>query len=815
MHASSVGAVLILILCLANQTYQIASGLPSVHHGAADEERIPFPHLMYMTPREPGKFTLNERNSFTNELNTGWVLKENEKIEYLFYLFVHEKISNIDEISSSFVYFTPHTNQCNISGFEVYDEGGKYDENSKYIFKLEFLNERSKLYQPNSNQLRRRSKIQRIFPRHVTINLPETEDDDVVSNNTMLVAHSVIRLRHSPTKYYACVHFSTKKNDGSNIKLNNKNLNFVHQRDRNIWTNIITTQDLLPIYLVVILYFVLLLLSSLCSGLNLGLMSLDLSELNLLKKIGSASEKIHAKKIYPLRAHGNLLLCSILLGNVLVNTISTLILGNYLDGLIAAIGSTMFIVIFGEIIPQAACSRHGLWIGAKTRFIMYGIMGIVFVIAFPMSKLLNWILGKEIASVYTRDKLRELMRRATDEKNMEEKQFKLISGALDFKTKTVEQIMVPTKDVFSLDINSILDFDTFKTILYHGYSRIPVYEFTKENLVGVILIQDLLLNDPSDKVPLRAVMEYFKHPLLKCKTEDSLEKMFDKFRKGSHMAFVYKNSQDIEAEEEIVEAVGILTMEDIIEELVQSEIMDEADTKRERRRRRAKEFLTGKLANVSLSNDNLNIFVTEVDQTNKPVISSQIRKALFYFLASSVKPFMGEFISPKVLETFLRKPEFTKEKRNLVEDESDINMYLYKYGVECDYFIIVLEGKAVLQVGKEGMEVDAGLFSYYGVDALVDEKETDPLKSITNPFKPYKPEFSLKVNSYCVYLQITRNEWKDAVKQSMIERNLVTSLSNPLSIEPLSVVGSNSNLTSESKKSERIGDSENDFLLRK
>ena len=49
----------------------------------------------------------------------------------------------------------------------------------------------------------------------------------------------------------------------------------------------------------------------------------------------------------------------------------------------------------------------------------------------------------------------------------------------------------------------------------------------------------------------------------------------------------------------------------------------------------AKEFLAGKLANVSLSTDNLNIFVTEVDQTNKPLISSQIRKALFYFLASS------------------------------------------------------------------------------------------------------------------------------------------------------------------------------------
>lgn len=208
-------------------------------------------------------------------------------------------------------------------------------------------------------------------------------------------------------------------------------------------------------------------------------MSLDLTELTILKKIGSTKEKSYARKIYPLRAKGNLLLCSILLGNVLVNTVSTLILGNYLDGLFAAIGSTMFIVIFGEILPQAVCSRYGLQVGAITRYVMYGIMGAVFVIAYPMSKILNVVLGKEIRTVYTRDKIREVMRRAKDGKEMEENQFKLISGALDFKSKQVSSIMVPIKDVFSLDINTILDFDTFKTILYHGYSRIPVYEFTK------------------------------------------------------------------------------------------------------------------------------------------------------------------------------------------------------------------------------------------------------------------------------------------------------------------------------------------------
>ena len=108
----------------------------------------------------------------------------------------------------------------------------------------------------------------------------------------------------------------------------------------------------------------------------------------------------------------------------------------------------------------------------------------------------------------------------------------------------------------------------------------------RENLVGMILIQDLLLNDPADKVPLRAVIEYYKHTALKCKLQDSLTEMFDRFRKGaSHMAFVYNNNDiDVDNESNIKEAVGIITIEDLIEELVQSEIMDEADTKRKRRR---------------------------------------------------------------------------------------------------------------------------------------------------------------------------------------------------------------------------------------
>jgi len=327
-----------------------------------------------------------------------------------------------------------------------------------------------------------------------------------------------------------------------------------------------------------------------------------------------------------------------------------------------------------------------------------------------------------------------------------------------------------------------------------------------------------LLNDPADSVPLRAVMDYYKHRVPKCKQSDSLEIMFEKFRKGaSHIAFVYadddnentneknnneevggkvidskeelqhnetsrmlSNKKEHEKEEEEDDeknrVIGILTLENIIEELVQSEILDEADTKREKRRKRAKGLLKGKLANIGMSNENLNMFVTEVDTTNQPIISTQIRKALFYFLASSVRPFMGEFISPKVLEQFLRQPEFTQEKRNLSEDDTDQNMYLYQYNEPCDYFLIILDGSATVNVGKERMEVTAGLFSFYGVNALLFDNEKDPLgpRDQRPQGGVYRPEFDLKVDSYCVYLKITRQAWLDAVRKSLMERTLVS-----------------------------------------
>ena len=84
-------------------------------------------------------------------------------------------------------------------------------------------------------------------------------------------------------------------------------------------------------------------------------MALDRTELKIYENTGSEKEKRYANAIIPVRNHGNYLLCTLLLGNVLVNSTLTILLDDWTSGIVAIVGSTVGIVIFGEIIPQV-CS---------------------------------------------------------------------------------------------------------------------------------------------------------------------------------------------------------------------------------------------------------------------------------------------------------------------------------------------------------------------------------------------------------------------------------------------------------------------------
>lgn len=232
----------------------------------------------------------------------------------------------------------------------------------------------------------------------------------------------------------------------------------------------------LPLWLNIVCIVCLLFLSGLFSGLNLGLMALDQNDLKVIASCGTKREKAFAATIAPLRARGNFLLCTLLLGNVLVNTTLTTLLDDVTgSGAIAVLAATLSIVIFGEILPQAICSRHGLAVGAKTIGITYIFMALTAPLAYPISVALDKLLGEEIGVVYNREQLTEYIRITRDFNRLEDNEFGIITGALALRSKTAKDVMTPLENVFMLPLETKLNFQTVTHINERGFSRIPVY----------------------------------------------------------------------------------------------------------------------------------------------------------------------------------------------------------------------------------------------------------------------------------------------------------------------------------------------------
>ena len=167
-------------------------------------------------------------------------------------------------------------------------------------------------------------------------------------------------------------------------------------------------------------------LLSFFSGLNLGLMSLSVNDLRLIAESEDASLRYYARRVLPLRKRGNYLLCSIVLANVLVNSLGTVLLDSLVHGLFAVIGSTVMIVLMGEIIPQAICSRYGLVIGAQTHVITWISMILTGPISYPLGFILDKILGQEVTASYTRDQIAGMLTRISAD--IEKPELDVITG---------------------------------------------------------------------------------------------------------------------------------------------------------------------------------------------------------------------------------------------------------------------------------------------------------------------------------------------------------------------------------------------------
>lgn len=328
------------------------------------------------------------------------------------------------------------------------------------------------------------------------------------------------------------------------------------------------------ILLGLLLMLVLLVFSALISGSEVALFSLSPQDRERLDEMSSKS----SKQLLVLLESPKTLLATILIGNNLVNVaiiiLSSIIMeltfnfeGRELMGfLIQVIAVTLILLIVGEIVPKVYATKNSL----KLALIMSVPMAVMFRAFHPVSRILvksTKLMDKrkdgDGSSQITAQELSQVLELTTDS-NTQEDERRILSGIVKFGSTEVRQVMTPRIDVISFPIE--LNFDELQQrITEHGFSRIPVYEESFDQVKGILYVKDLLKN-------LDQTTDFKWQELLRPATfvteNKKLDDLLREFQEDkNHLAVVV---------DEYGGSCGLITLEDIIEEIV-GEINDEFD----------------------------------------------------------------------------------------------------------------------------------------------------------------------------------------------------------------------------------------------
>lgn len=285
--------------------------------------------------------------------------------------------------------------------------------------------------------------------------------------------------------------------------------------------------------------------------------------------------KVSAKKAIKILDHFDNALTAILVGNNIVNILSTSIatvfftelLGEGSVGIASAV-MTVLVLVFGEIMPKSIAKDHA----EKFALFMATPLSALIFIAKPiilifqgLKKAVSMIIGgsSEEPSV-TEEELMSIIEEIEDEGVLEEQESNLVRSALEFDETTISEILVPRVNAVAIEENTAID-DIRDIFLQNAFSRLPVYKETIDNIIGIIHQKDFFnMYFYEDIKDIHAIMQ---KPIYISSHKLISEILHQMQKEKIHMAIVIDQYGGTE---------GIVTLEDILEELV-GEIYDESD----------------------------------------------------------------------------------------------------------------------------------------------------------------------------------------------------------------------------------------------
>ena len=372
------------------------------------------------------------------------------------------------------------------------------------------------------------------------------------------------------------------------------------------------------------------------SGLTVGYLSVDDLTMELRMTSGTEEEKHYASQVLPVLANRHWLLVTLLLMNSFAMEALPVFLDRIVNRIWAVVISVTLILAFGEVIPQAVCTgpnqvKIAAAVAPLTRFLM--------IISWPLSywigKLLDIILGehhknrylnsdlKALVELHTYQALKKLQEeeehhqyipkdeiaKPSDKMGLNDLEANLMISALEIREKKAVEIIIPFKKVFLLDFEEKIDKIKLNLIIEKGFSRIPVFTNKNENdIIGLLRIKQLLTVDVIQSQSLREIGVHLKPPLV-IHPNMNLVDLLREFRQGkSHMAFITEQVEKLQGKLGLnrtnslavenkylypskgdlgIQILGIVTLEDVIENIFNLEIVGEEEYEKIRKAKMA------------------------------------------------------------------------------------------------------------------------------------------------------------------------------------------------------------------------------------
>jgi metal transporter CNNM len=452
----------------------------------------------------------------------------------------------------------------------------------------------------------------------------------------------------------------------------------------------------------------LLMLAALFSGLTLGVLGLDVQQLEIVKEAGTPEERRNAALIQPVRAQGNLLLCTLVLGNVAVTSLEAILLADLTSGVAGFFLTTVLVVVFGEIIPQSICARYALIIGAKAVPLVHFLICIFYPFTKPLATVLDYMLGEEFGHSYSRAEFAKLVSLQVSSKVIAASEAAIIGGALTFRSKSVKEVATPIERMFAVVASDILDYELMELIFRTGYSRVPVWnDESRTSIVGLLFAKDLVLVTPEQRQPVISVVHFFGREHVNVVDDeellDTVLKLFISTRQ--HFAVVRTVDSGWGEGDPVFRISGIISYEDIMEEIIGQEAPDEFDRTRAPSRATSAQNLSalqdkalgeGRSAAASSRRrilPGVSPRLPGMDVCENGMSVSEVRATAAH-LITNVRVFSNARASFSDVEALVRASAVD-------ELGGASNRDVYKSGVATDFATVVLRGRLDINSGVE------------------------------------------------------------------------------------------------------------------